>query len=359
MTQAVTVGEGESAVTYAAGTIVQVMVEQPKFYYKGVPLLMEKTTKGAIIRKARYYVSDTPKVGFKIHPDFVVNGVENDYSYHSAFEGSLYDVSAGAYILDDSQIADFNADMLASIANAKPISGLTQNLTRANTRKLAQKRGTGWEQMTVQAESATQLLFMIEYANLNMQSKIGNGAVSKADDGKSNMAENTGATITLGNASGAVVNANGIQIVSYRGEENLYGNIWKWSDGINRHSKNGENSVYVADHGFADDTGASPYVDTGFDPYQGEGYVSAWCYSEEFDWLFVAGECKGNNSLPVGDYHWNNNQNVEWTVGVLGTGWYYGSMAGGFCRSLHDSSGDRYRSISGRLVFHKKVAKVA
>ena len=76
------------------------------------------------------------------------------------------------------------------------------------------------------------MLMLIEYATFNMQSVIGNGAVSKTDDGKTSMTENTGATITLGNASGSVVNANGIQIVSYRGEENFWGNIWWWIDGI-------------------------------------------------------------------------------------------------------------------------------
>lgn len=197
---------------FSAGTIVQVMVEQPKFYYKVVPLKTEKRTKGAITRKIRYYVSDTPKAGFKLHPAFIVNGQENDVAYLAAFEGSLWDASASAYILDDSQVADFAADMLCSIANAKPLSGLTQNATRDNIRKLAEKRGTGWEQGVVQTASASQMLMLIEYATFNMQSVIGNGAVSKTDDGKTSMTENTGATITLGNASGSVVNANGIQM---------------------------------------------------------------------------------------------------------------------------------------------------
>ena len=55
---------------FAAGTIVQVMVEQPKFYYKVVPLKIEKRRKGGITRKVRYYVSDTPKAGFKLHQKF-------------------------------------------------------------------------------------------------------------------------------------------------------------------------------------------------------------------------------------------------------------------------------------------------
>lgn len=354
LTQAVTIGE----TTYAVGTKVQVMVEQPKFYYKVVPLLTQIVSEGENygqhMRKGRYYVSNTPKAGFKLHPAFIRNNVEHDIIYLSAFEGSLYDASASAYILDDAQVADFSNDMLSSIANAKPMSGLTQNLTRANTRKLAQKRGTGWEQSYVATVSASQLLMLIEYASFNMQTAIGNGNVSKTDDGTTNMAENTGATVTLGNASGVVTNANGIQIVSYRGEENPYGNIWKWVDGINvqnpspfaagQHGK-----VYVADNGFADNVSESPFKDTGICPAYGEGYVSAFGYSEEFDWLFIPTEHTGNTSLPVGDYVWNNNPG--WRVTRIGGGWDNGAVAGAFCWYLHYGASGRVRSVGGRLVY--------
>lgn len=354
LTQAVTIGE----TTYAVGTKVQVMVEQPKFYYKVVPLLTQIVSEGENygqhMRKGRYYVSNTPKAGFKLHPAFIRNNVEHDIIYLSAFEGSLYDASASAYILDDAQVADFSNDMLSSIANAKPMSGLTQNLTRANTRKLAQKRGTGWEQSYVATVSASQLLMLIEYASFNMQTAIGNGNVSKTDDGTTNMAENTGATVTLGNASGVVTNANGIQIVSYRGEENPYGNIWKWVDGINvqnpspfaagQHGK-----VYVADNGFADNVSESPFKDTGICPAYGEGYVSAFGYSEEFDWLFIPTEHTGNTSLPVGDYVWNNNPG--WRVTRIGGYWHNGATAGAFCWHLNDDASHRYRTIGGRLVY--------
>lgn len=333
------------------------MVEQPKFYYKVVPLKTEKRTKGAITRKIRYYVSDTPKAGFKLHPAFIVNGQENDVAYLAAFEGSLWDVSASAYILDDSQVADFAADMLCSIANAKPLSGLTQNATRGNIRKLAEKRGTGWEQGVVQTASASQMLMLIEYATFNMQSVIGNGAVSKTDDGKTSMTENTGATITLGNASGSVVNANGIQIVSYRGEENFWGNIWWWIDGINHYANatTGECETYVADHGFADDIKAAPYEDTGMTAKYGNGYISAFCYSEDFDWLFLPGEFNGNTALPVGDYCWNQN-GTGWRVAGLGASWDYGLYAGAFFWALNSASSYRSRNVGGRLVYRKKVA---
>lgn len=341
----------DTTLQFASGTVVQVMVEQPKFYYKVVPLNVEKKHKGGITRKVRYYVSDTPKAGFKLHPAFRENGNENEKIYIAAFEGSLYDASAAAYILDDSQVADFTADMLSSIANAKPLSGLTQSATRANVRKLAEKRGSGWEQAYAATVSASQLLMLIEYASFNMQSAIGNGAVSKTDDGATNMSEPTGTTINLGNASGVAVNTNGIQMVSYRGEENFWGNIWGWVDGINQYmdATTHEGTIYIADHTFTDNIGTGAYEDAGIIAVFGDGYVSAFCYSEKYDWLFIPGELLGNTALPVGDYCWNGN--TGWRVAKLGAGWGSGLDAGAFCWILHDASSYRGRDVGGRLVY--------
>ena len=341
----------DASLQFASGTIVQVMVEQPKFYYKVVPLEIEKKKKGGITRKVRYYVSDTPKAGFKLHPAFIENGNENEKIYLAAFEGSLYDSSASTYILDDSQVADFAADLLCSIANAKPLSGLTQNATRANVRKLAEKRGSGWEQAYIATASASQMLMLIEYASFNMQSAIGQGAVNKTDDGSSNMAEATGVTINLGNASGTASNANGVQFVSYRGEENFWGNIWGWIDGINEYmdATTHEGTIYIADHSFADDTGTGAYEDAGIIAVYGNGYVSAFCYSEKYDWLFIPGELLGNTALPVGDYCWNGN--TGWRVAILGASWSRGLSTGAFCWFLDDASSTRSRSVGGRLVY--------
>lgn len=336
----------------AAGTPVQVMVEQPKFYYKVVPMVLEKGVKGMKIRKARYYVSDTLKPGFKVHPAFVENGNVNPYIYLAAFEGSLFDSSANAYILDNAQVADFAADKLSSIAGTKPAGGDTQNLTRANTRLLARKRGSGWEQAYAATAAASQLLMLIEYASFNMQTAIGRGNTDQGSSAAN--IQYTGATVSLGNASGAVTNANGIQIISYRGEENFWGNIWTWVDGMNEENpdpfESGQaGTLHVADHGFADNSKASPYKNTGIHPIQGSGYVSAFGYSEEFDWLFIAVEYSGSDALPVGDYAWNNNPG--WRVATLGGYCDDGSYAGAFCWYLADAASDRTWHIGGRLVY--------
>lgn len=346
--------------TYPVGTAVQVMVEQPRFYYKVVPLKLEKSENGYLWRKARYYISDTHKDGFKLHPAFISNGVEYDKIYLSAFEGTIYDTSAETYLLEDEQIADFTADKLSSIANAKPVSGLLQNLTRANARNLAHNRGDGWEQAYIATISATQMLFLVEYAAFNIQTAIGMGAVSKTDDSKTNMAENTGGSLSLGDASGAVNNDNNIQIVSYRGEENCWGNIWKWVDGMNIKNPNPFTTgmfgnLYVADHSFADNTDAEPYEDTGIYPtYASWAYISAFGYSEKFDWLFIPTETKGNSSLPVGDCY--QNINPDWRVATLGGPWADGSGAGAFSLRLAYSSSYRSRSIGGRVAYIPKGA---
>jgi hypothetical protein len=349
LTQAITI----NAVTYPVGTPVQVMVEQPKFYYKVVPLQLEPIIDGIgyHLRKARYYVSDTPKVGFKVHPAFVRNGVEVDKIYLSAYEGSIYDESAGTYLLADEQIADFNADKLSSIAYAKPASGLTQNLTRANTRKLAENRGAGWQQKDVLCASASQMLMMIEYAAFNMQSAIGLGVVKKPS-GEGNESELTGATSNLGNASGMADGTNGLVSLTYRGEENFWGNIWKWIDGLNVYidPDTRKTDAYWAAENFAGNTGSAPYKHVGFNlAPDANGYISAFGWSEECDFLFLPTETLGNSALPVGDRFYNIR--TGWQVVLLGGRWSYSLNAGAFCWYVGDSVTHRASNVGGGAVY--------
>ena len=354
LTSAITIGEN----TYPTGTKVQVMVEQPKFYYKVVPLELEKIQggKGFHMRKARYYVSDTMKAGFKVHPLFVKDGKEKNFVYLSAYEGSTYDTSASAYKLNDAQDVDWTNDVLASIAGAKPTSGLTQSgATRNGFRTIAAKRGSGWSQQTIQSVAATQILFLVEYASFNIQEKLGAGVTTKTDDGATSMTEITGATTTLGNKSGQVINTNGYSVVAYRGEENPFGNLWKWVDGIN--TNNGSTfaagdtgTIYVADHGFKADSGDAPYHEVGFSSvYLTWSYISAFGYAEDDDWLFYPTEGKGNSSLPVGDC--SQVLNTGWRVAILGAGWNDGSGSGLFCLDVGNDSGVRTRGVGGRLLY--------
>ena len=350
----------KGTVTYPVGTKVQVMVEQPMFYYRVTPLTLDPIIdgKGYHLRKGRYYVSDKPKIGFKVHPAFIVNGQVKEKIYLSAFEGSIYDTSSNTYVLNDEQVADFSADLLSSIAGAKPASGLTQNLTRENLRKLSQKRGVGWQQAYAATIAATQLLFLIEYNTFNWQTALGQGATQKTDDGTTNMSEQTGGSSTLGNKSGQVANLNGINIVSYRGEENFFGNIWKVVDGMNLIA-NGVHALFIADHDFAEKVSTGTYKDAGFTVAKTNGFVSAFGYSSEFDWLFMTSENVGNGALPVGDYFgqtYTATDDGGWRVVRLGGRWSDGAGAGGFGWIVYDWSAVRDRYIDGRLVYVGGIA---
>lgn len=329
------------------GTHVQVMVEQPKFYYKVDPveLVAGSRANEKHTNIVRYYVSDTKYPGFETHPAFIVNGVEKDKIYLAAFEGCLYDVSANSYITNDSQVADFTSgtgDKIGSIAGIKPMSGLSQNLTRTNARTLAHNRGPGWEQSYLATVAATQLLMIIEYGQFNIQEVLGDG-VSKKSDGSSNMSENTGATISLGNNSGEATQGS-YNHISYRGEENFYGNIWTWVDGFNQNS----GTVYIADHDFKDDTSEAPYVAAGYCLTSNQVYPAKFEYNDSYPWLFIPGATGGNSSLPIGDYYWYNS---GWRVAVLGGRWTDGSSCGPFCWYLSSASSYRDRDVGARLVF--------
>lgn len=341
------------------GATGQVMVEQPTFYYKVIPLKLDEIEggKGFHMRKARYYVSDSPKAGFKLHPAFIdENGKKRPYIYLSAFEGSIYDTSNDSYLKNDESGVDFNTDLLSSIPGAKPASGQSNSLTRGNTRKLAQNRGDGWQQAYSASVAVTQLLFAIEYASFNMQEELAYGVLGK-ESGEGNESELTGVTVSLGNKSG-MVEQDGFEIPTYRGEENFYGNIWKWVDGLNIKPQD-IHDLYVSTHSFEDDTGNVPYENAGFTLAKTNGYVSAFGYgNEEYDWLFFPSETSGNSSVPVGDYFYQNNTSTaNWLAAMLGGSWGSGVDGGGFSWSVSNSSGSSTRTRGGRLVYVPPVAK--
>ena len=74
-------------------------------------------------------------------------------------------------------------------------------------------------------------------------------------------------------------------------------------------------------------------------------------YSTKYDWLFMASECLGNSSLPVGDYTYITENLNGYRIALLGGDWNGGSAAGGFCWYLASGVGARGRGIGGRLVY--------
>lgn len=355
------------------GSNGQVMVYQPKFYYLVCPLEYDRqeTGYGYHLRKANYYVSETQRAGFKLHPAFYdKNGNEVDYILMSAYEGCIYDTSANAYLKNDEQVMDASKDKFSSIAGARPASGVSQNLTRPNIEQMAKNRGEGWHSFGIKTASMEQLLMIVEMGMMNLQTAIGQGVVNlpwtTGSDTTSSYAGATGSTASLGNGTGRATKTttyeggkateytvDGKTSICYRGVENFWGNIWKFAYGINFYCEVGKPFLgYVCkDFNYAESKKTDNYENIGFALPSENGYVSAMGYSTKYDWLFLPSEVKGNSSLPVGDYYYQNNTWDGYRIALLGGAWADGSVAGGFCWFLNGGVGSRYRVIGGRLVY--------
>lgn len=356
------------------GSMGQVMVYQPKFYYLVCPVEYDPidTGIGYHLRKANYYVSEKPRAGFRLHPAFYdASGNEIDYFLTSAYEGSIYDASASAYLLNDEQVMNTGEDKFSSIAGARPASGSSQNLTRPNIEAMAQNRGTNWHGDLIKQVSAEQMLMIIEMGMMNLQTAIAQGVVSlpwtTGSDTTSSYAAATGSTASLGNGTGRAektttyeggvakeYTVDGKTSVCWRGKENFWGNIWKFVYGINiwGNGKMGGGQPYIcSDFSFAESKNSGNYEPAGFTVTNANGYISAMGYSTACDWLFIASECLGNSSLPVGDYTYITVNLNGYRIALLGGGWGHGGYAGGFYWGLNSSVGYRYRSVGGRLVY--------
>lgn len=356
------------------GSMGQVMVYQPKFYYLVCPVEYDPidTGIGYHLRKANYYVSEKPRAGFRLHPAFYdASGNEIDYFLTSAYEGSIYDASASAYLLNDEQVMNTGEDKFSSIAGARPASGSSQNLTRPNIEAMAQNRGTNWHGDLIKQVSAEQMLMIIEMGMMNLQTAIAQGVVSlpwtTGSDTTSSYAAATGSTASLGNGTGRAektttyeggvakeYTVDGKTSVCWRGKENFWGNIWKFVYGINiwGNGKMGGGQPYIcSDFSFAESKNSGNYEPAGFTVTNANGYISAMGYSTACDWLFIASECLGNSSLPVGDYTYITVNLNGYRIALLGGLWTDGGNAGGFCWTLNAGVGNRGRNVGGRLVY--------
>ena len=319
------------------GSNGQVMVYQPKFYYKRVPINTVNNTIGKIIKKETLLISPYAGEGFKLHPLFYgEDGVtELDYVLISAYEGSVYDVSTEQYITNDASNFTAAEDQLSSIAGVKPVSGVGNKLNSIIAERLAKNRGTGWHITNMACESANQMLQALEYNSFNGQDNIEKGI---SDFGITYNAKNyssyTGSTSALGNLSGAaestinerdgietIETTPGKRAVSYRGMENPWGNLWRYIGGaiVNGNGSQKGGQVYLAKNFNYSDTLNDNYVGTECLFANTNGWSSSFAYGNSaYDWVFIPAEANGNSTAPIGDGLWitgDLNREVALSIG--------------------------------------------
>jgi YHS domain-containing protein len=220
-------GATNSNLTGADG---QIMVQIPKFWYKY-----------SYVGKTHYWsISNLARNDYIVHPAFIKDGIEVNYRYISAYEAVLYDMSVSGYTDGNvGQVKNAAEDKLSSVTGKIP----TTLSTRANMRKMASNRGTGWRQLDYDLLQATQLLFMIEYASLDAQAAIGAGVTyinnwpaynnnyPFVPTGNGNIVGN--GTFNTGSPISTTCAAEISKYVKYRGIEQWWGHLFKWVDGIN------------------------------------------------------------------------------------------------------------------------------
>ena len=354
------------------GSNGQVMVYQPAFYYKVVPVAYEKNKAsgtGYHLRKVNYYISARAHNGFKLHPAFFdSNGNEIDYILYSAYEGCLY--SNHHYVNDNAETSaelDLTTDLICSLAGRKPISGLYKPMTRTNLEALCQNRGTGWHLETIKSVAANQLLMIVEYATMNLQSAVGQGVVSIPDNDSCNCASMTGSTSALGNATGeaaeTVNEINGTKTtyttsgklaITYRGIENPWGNMWRFVNGINIYgdgTMSGGQACVCDNYDFAD-SAADNYKNVSFTLAATSGFTNAMGYGgDDYDWLLLGSEGGGTSALPVGDYIWVAGNLNGYRTLQIGGNWRNSGNAGPFCCRCNYTTSYNNREYGGRLLY--------
>ena len=332
------------------GSNGQVMIYQPKFYYQRTLIKADKNTVGKTVRKESYIISPAPQTGFKLHPIFINElGEELDYVLVPSYDGSIVD------------------DKLSSVAGQKPVS----HITIAQAEALAQARGTGWHITNMAAESANQMLAMIEFGSLNGQLSLESGITAFAANGSVNCSSITGSTASLGNGTGAAAstineingtrtsyNTAGKRAISYRGMENPWGNLWHFIGGLNIYgdgTKAGGVPYICKNYNYDPAAITSDYESVKFSLPSVYGWISAMGYGNpKYDWVLMPAECSTNaNSVaPVGDNLWTVGNLNAITIAQAGGTWAFGDNAGLFYYGCdHTAAESSQHSYGAKLMY--------
>ena len=260
------------------------------------------------------------------------------------------------------------------------------NLTRDQFRQAARKRGSGWEMYTYNAHKTLFWLFAVEYATLDSQKpfnaqKDANGfAQGGLGPGPTQMTDWTnfnnanplipcGYTNEFGNGSGekayVVKNASGgthatLMANRYRGIENPFGHIWKYTDGANIQVTTGDAGLSIL--WTTDDP--SSFSDTSYTGYDKKGnicrtngYAKKMLLGEDGD--IVATEVGGSSSTYWCDYYYTYTSANRMQVVLVGGNADNGSDAGLAHVVTYNAPSDAARYLGSRLCFFPEYRKTS
>ena len=354
------------------GSNGQVMVYQPKFYYRRVITKSIQAANGQVSRKESLIISPIKLTSsFKIHPLFINElGEEVEYVLLSAYEGSIYNTSSSSYDLTSEAEINLETDKLSSIAGAKPVTGYTHpNFTMLNAEHLAVNRGAGWHITNLAFESAQQMLMSIEYSTLNGQVALKQGIVNLPSASNANNACITGSTSALGNSSGEAESStgsiDGVQqtyteegklAITYRGLENPWGNTWRYVGGSFAYGTglNTGGKLYInTDFNYSLNVSAANIYHLNCTLPSGYNWVSSvFAFEDQDDWIYLPAEfSSANSALPIGDVLWTTPY-LNGTNSLLAGGDWDSKLEAGLYSYACDRKADTVSSsINARLMY--------
>lgn len=348
-----------------------IMTEIPEHWYK-------LYTNGT---KFRMMLSEIPLPGYNHIDKFYISTYEACISRSKGklWSENLYAYSDGNSSLNDLRGGDNTSDWDGTYRSllGRPVT----NLTRDQFRQAARKRGSGWEMYTYGAHKTLFWLFAVEYATLNSQKPfnaqkdangfsqggLGEGPTQMTDWVNFNNANPIipcGYTNQFGNRSGekayVVQNASGdthatLMANRYRGIENPFGHIWKYTDGANVQVTTGDSGLSILwttdDPSNFSDTSYTGYDKKG-NIYRTNGYAKKMLLGEDSD--IVPTEVGGSSSTYWCDYYYTYASANRMQVVLVGGNAVHGPHASFTYVSTSDALSDVSCNVGSRLCFFPK-----
>lgn len=356
---------------YSNPSVFSAMVEIPDHWYK---IYIQGT-------KFRVMLSAMPLPGYNHIDKFYISTTEARISRSNLILFSSYGVgSSDTNMRGGDNTAEWDGTYRSLLGF--PVT----NLTRDQFRQAARKRGSGWEMYTYNAHKTLFWLFAVEYATLDSQKpfnaqKDANGfAQGGLGPGPTQMTDWTnfnnvnplipcGYTNEFGNGSGekayVVKNASGgthatLMANRYRGIENPFGHIWKYTDGANIQVTTGDAGLFVL--WTTDDP--SNFSDTSYTGYDKKGnicrtngYAKKMLLGEDGD--IVATEVGGSSSTYWCDYYYAYTSANRMQVVLVGGRADDGSHAGLARVGANGAPSAAYRNVGSRLCFFPEYRKTS
>lgn len=252
--------------------------------------------------KQYFYISNRPATGFTKHP------------------------GSGKYV------GKYHMDSYGY--SAAPLDPYT-NITRFTARNKAKSVGSKFHLYDFATYCAIIFLYIVEFADWNCQSKIGQGYTNGnttviRSGGTDNMTYHTGRSGTDGKTA-----------VQYRWIENLWGNVFQWVDGFN---VNSETAYYCTDPSkYADDT-TTGYTNIG--TLAISGWIKDLTVTD--NGLLIPEASGGSDTTYVPDYVYSSFG--QWYALLVGGYWYDSTTAGLLCFRANDISSNANSGVSARLM---------